>query len=173
MNATSLNLKTPRLQLRKVELSDGPFFLRLLNEPSWLQGIGDRGIRSIADAETYIRNSIWTQYEAHGFGMYVLQRGSGDECIGICGLVRRDFLSAPDLGFALLPEWVGQGYASEAALHVMSHARSQWHIERLFAIVKRENKRSLGMLQRLGFTFERPCVTPQGAELELYAATLG
>ena len=173
MNATSLNLITPRLQLRKVELSDGPFFLRLLNEPSWLQGIGDRGIRSIADAETYIRNNIWTQYETHGFGMYGVQLNSAAECIGICGLVRRDFLPAPDLGFALLPEWVGRGYAAEAARHVMSHAHSQWHIERLFAIVNQNNNRSLGTLQRLGFTFERPCVTPQGAQLELYAATLG
>ncbi|HEY4211317.1 MAG TPA: GNAT family N-acetyltransferase [Steroidobacteraceae bacterium] len=173
MISTADILGTPRLQLRKVELSDGPFFLRLLNEPSWVENIGDRGVRSIEDAEGYIKLRIWAQYDAHGYGMYVVQRKADHECIGLCGLVRRDDLPAPDLGFALLAEWEGQGYATEAARHVMSHAHSQWHIERLLAIVKSSNRRSLGLLQRLGFSFERPYSTPQGEEIELYAITLG
>ncbi len=173
MNAASYEFETPRLQLRKVDLSDGPFFLRLLNEPSWLQNIGDRGIRSIADAEAYIRTRILAQYAAHGYGMYVIQRKPEAERIGLCGLVRRDFLPDPDLGFALLPEWAGQGYASEAARCVMSHAHSQWHIERLLAIANRDNSRSLAVLGRLGFAFERLYSTPEGAELELHAVTLG
>ena len=173
MNATSYELETPRLQLRKVDLSDGPFFLRLLNEPSWLQNIGDRGIRSIADAEAYIRTRILAHYAAHGYGMYVIQRKPQAESIGLCGLVRREFLSGPDLGFALLPEWEGQGYATESARCVMSHAHAQWHIERLLAIAMPGNGRSLAVLSRLGFAFEQTHSTPDGAELELHAITLG
>jgi [ribosomal protein S5]-alanine N-acetyltransferase len=161
-------LETPRLRLRKAALADGSFFLRLLNEPSWLQNIGDRGVRSIEDAERYIRNNVWTPYQAHGFGMYTVELKSTCVPIGICGLVKRQFLAAPDLGFALLPDYVGCGYAVEAAGGVVLHARNELGITRLYAIAKRGNDRSLRLLGRLGFRYEGPCLTPQGEEVELY-----
>ena len=149
-------------------MSDGAFFFRLLNDPSWLENIGDRGIRSDADAENYIERAIWSQYQAHGYGMYVVQLKSTSSPIGVCGLIKRDFLSAPDLGFALLPDYVGQGYAFEAARGLMSHAKSELGIGRLYAIAKRGNGRSVRLLDRLGFRHEGPFVTPQEVTVELY-----
>jgi [ribosomal protein S5]-alanine N-acetyltransferase len=171
MHASSQALETPRLQLRKVALSDAAFFLGLLNEPSWRENIGDRGIRSIDDAERYIQNNIWGHYQAHGFGMYTVELKSTGLPIGICGLVKRDYLSSPDLGFALLPDYVGCGYAGEAAGRVLSHARDDLGIARLCAIAKRGNDRSARLLDRLGFRFQGPHLTPQGEEVELYATT--
>lgn len=157
-----------RVQLRKVELSDAPFFLRLLNEPSWISNIGDRGVRSAADAEAYIRDKIWAQYGAYGYGMYLVELTSTPAPIGICGLVRRAYLSAPDLGFALLPDYTGQGYATEAARSLISHVRGALGIGKLYAIAKRGNDRSTRVLDRLGFRHEGPCLTEQGVEVELY-----
>jgi len=165
-------LETRRLQLREVALSDAAFFLALLNDPSWLENIGDRGVRSEADAEAYIRTNIRGQYDAYGYGLYAVQPKSASLPIGICGLVRRDFLPAPDLGVALLPEWAGQGYASEAARAVMLHAKSTLGIQRLYAMVQRGNQRSVSLLERLGFRHEAPCATPQGTEVELYTLQL-
>jgi ribosomal-protein-alanine N-acetyltransferase len=165
-------LETPRLQVRKVALSDGSFFLRLLNDPSWLENIGDRGVHSDADAVNYIKNNIWAQYEAYGYGMYALQLKSTSSPIGLCGLVKRDFLSAPDLGFALLPDYLGQGFASEAARGLMLHAQSKLGIERLYAIARRANHRSVRLLERLGFHHEGPYVTPEGEQVELYGSSL-
>lgn len=159
------------MQLRKVALSDRSFFLRLLNEPSWLENIGDRGVRSIEDAERYIQNNIWSQYQSHGFGMYTVELKSAGLPIGLCGLVKREFLSAPDLGFALLPDYVGCGYAAEAAGSVLLHARNELGITRLYAIVKPGNARSVRLLDRLGFRYEGPQLTPQGETVELYVAT--
>lgn len=164
-------LETPRLQLRHVALADDCFFFRLLNEPSWLENIGDRGIRSQADAEGYIRNTVLVHYQIYGYGMYVVQLKSTTQPIGICGLVQRDFLCAPDLGFALLPDYVGQGYASEAARVLLQHARNNLGIGQLYAIAKRDNRRSISLLDRLGFSRAGPCLTPQGEQLELYVAT--
>jgi RimJ/RimL family protein N-acetyltransferase len=169
MNAPAQILETPRLTLREAALSDSSFVRRLLNEPSWLENIGDRGVRSDADAEHYIRNNIWLPYQTNGYGMYVVQLKSPALPIGMCGLVKRDFLSAPDLGFALLPDYVGQGYASEAAHAVVLHATQGLGIKRLYAIVKRDNHRSIRLLARLGFHPQGPCVTPEGEELDLYA----
>lgn len=164
-------LETPRLQLRKAVLSDRSFFCRLLNEPSWIEHIGDRGVRCDADAEVYIRNSIWTQYRARGHGLYVVQLKPAGVPIGICGLIRREFLSVPDLGFALLPEYVGHGYALEAAGGVMSHVKGTLGIERLYAIVRPGNERSVRVLERLGFRLQGPLSTPRGEVVELYATT--
>ena len=161
-------LQTPRLELRAAASSDRSFFLQLLNDPAWLENIGDRGIRSEADAEGYIRSSIWAQYDAFGYGMYLVQLKGTMLPVGICGLVKRDFLGAPDLGFALLPEHVGHGYADEATRGLIAHAKSRWAIGQLYAIVKAANERSVRLLQRLGFEYERPYVLPQGGNIELY-----
>lgn len=161
-------LETQRLRLRQAESSDAGFFLALLNDPAWLENIGDRGVRSREDAERYIRDTIRAPYEALGYGMYVVQLKSTAIPIGICGLVKRDFLSGPDLGVALLPAFIRQGYASEAARSVMLHAQGTLGIRQLYAIVKRTNQRSVRLLERLGFRSAGRCPTPQALEVELY-----
>ncbi|HXY96914.1 MAG TPA: GNAT family N-acetyltransferase [Steroidobacteraceae bacterium] len=161
-------LTTARLELRPATLEDAAFFLRLLNEPSWLENIGDRGVRTLADAEGYIRNNIWVPYQAHGFGLHTVLLKSSPLPIGLCGLLKRDFLAAPDLGFALLPEFCGLGLATEAARAVLSHAQAGLGIGRLYAIVKPGNQRSVRLLEQLGFRHEGPCQIPQGDEVELF-----
>jgi [ribosomal protein S5]-alanine N-acetyltransferase len=171
MDVPTKTLETPRLMLREVALSDSSFVRRLLNDPSWLENIGDRGVRSDADAERYIRNNIWLPCQTHGYGMFVVQLKSPPLPIGMCGLVKREFLSAPDLGFALLPDHVGQGYACEAAHAVVLHAKQTLGIARLYAIVKRDNHRSVSLLLRLGFRAQGPYALPQGEGIDLYAST--
>jgi [ribosomal protein S5]-alanine N-acetyltransferase len=162
-------LATQRLKLRPVALTDAPFLVALLNDPAWLKYIGDRGVRTVADAERYIEARIWSQYETHGFGMYVVELCQAAQRIGTCGLVRREFLAGPDLGVALLPDWVGQGYATEAARAVIGHAEETLRVEALYAIVKSANTRSIGMLERLGFSDQGPfAVPPEGTAVELY-----
>jgi RimJ/RimL family protein N-acetyltransferase len=168
----SLIAETPRLTLRRLKLSDGDFIHRLLNEPSWLEHIGDRGVRSVAEAVRYIRNRIWAPYRIWGYGLYLVQRKTDGVPLGLCGLVQREFLHFPDLGFALLPEHVGQGYAAEAAHSVIESARSRWGITQLYAITRLENARSLRLLGRLGFSRERCCALPNGEQAELYVRSL-
>jgi ribosomal-protein-alanine N-acetyltransferase len=164
-------LQTARLELRPVALTDRAFIFRLVNEPSWIANIGDRGVRSEDDAENYIRHNIWRQYDAHGFGLYAVQLRAAGAPIGLCGLIKRDYLNAPDLGFALLPEYVGYGYAAEAADALLSHATAVWKIEQLHAIVNADNQRSLTLLHRLGFRKHGTCTPPEGHEIDLYAWT--
>ena len=171
MDPRSPVLETARLKLRAAALSDAQFFLALLNDPSWLANIGDRGVRSGSDAERYIRDTVQAPYQALGYGMYVVQLKSTGLPIGVCGLVKRDFLPAPDLGFALLPGFVGFGYASEAAHAVVGHAQGALGIGQLYAIVKRGNQRSEKLLGALGFDRQGPCPIPDGTEVDLYVTT--
>ena len=115
-------LETDRLRLRKLLLDDAEFVLRLLNEPSFIQNIGDRGVRTIDDARAYILKGPIASYEKFGFGLWMVETRPTGVPIGICGLLKRDVLEDVDIGYALLPEFCSQGYALESASAVMSYA---------------------------------------------------
>ena len=162
-------MTTARLTLREITTADAPFILALTNEPSFIEHIGDRGLRTIADAERYIETSHWTQYATHGFGLWLVQLRDTGEPIGICGLLKRDSLPAPDIGFAFMPAYWSQGYAFEAASFVKALARDRFKAAQLLAIVNPLNAPSIRLLTRLGLTFERMVrLTPTASEIALY-----
>lgn len=165
--------ETSRLVLRHLNPADAVFFCRLVNEPSWLQNIGDRGVRTPEDAEEYIRTRYMEAYRTLGFGMYLVESKAGAQPMGLCGLVKREALPDLDLGFALLPEFWGQGYAREAAAAVMDLARTSLGLSRLLAITSLGNHASGSLLEKLGFRFEGIVRLPPGEEeLKLFSAEL-
>ena len=121
MSPAPLELETARLKLREFSADDAAFVLRLLNEPSFIEFIGDRGVRTLTDAERYLRNGPMASYRHHGHGLLRVSLKDGDIPVGMCGLVKRDTLPAPDIGFALLPDFWGRGYVTEAAEAVLEH----------------------------------------------------
>ena len=150
-----MTLRTPRLVLRDLTPADAPFIQTLLNDPSFIRNIGDRRVRTIEDARAYIANGPAASYAAHGFGLYLVERNDSATPIGICGLLRRDALPDPDLGFAFLPAYWNQGYAFESASAVRHYARTELGIGRLLAITNPANAPSMRLLEKLGFRFER------------------
>lgn len=162
-------LETDRLVLRRMSADDADFMLGLLNDPSWLRFIGDRGVRTREDARAYILKGPIDMYERLGFGIYLTELKEGGVPIGICGLVKRDFLEDVDIGFALLPGFWGQGYAYEAASAVMEHAREALGLKRLVAITNPENHSSIRLLEKLGLKFDRMIrTTADGPEIRLF-----
>ena len=164
-----MTLETPRLRLRDLAPADAAFMLTLLNEPSFVENIGDRDVRTLADARTYIENGPIASYARHGFGLYLVELRASAAPIGICGLLRRDTLPDPDLGFAFLPAYWKQGYAFESAAAVRDYARAELGLGRLLAITNPTNAGSIRLLERLGFRFERMARMGDGQpELRLF-----
>ena len=149
-----MTLVTARLRLRELTVADAPFILRLLNEPSFIENIGDRGVRTVEDARVYIENGPVASYIRFGFGLYLVELSLSGEPIGICGILQRDALPDPDLGFAFLPAYWGQGFAFEAAAEVRRYARTELGVGRLLAITNPQNDPSIRLLEKLGFRFE-------------------
>jgi RimJ/RimL family protein N-acetyltransferase len=142
-----------------------------LNEPSWLQYIGDKGIKTLSDAERYIEDGPVAMYAQLGFGLYLVELAASGESVGMCGLIKRDTLEDVDLGFAFLSRFRGNGYAYEAAAAVMSYAKISLGIDRIVAITTPDNQASIRLLRKLGFTLERLITaTAAGQDLELYSA---
>jgi RimJ/RimL family protein N-acetyltransferase len=166
-------VETPRLILRRLTLDDAGFILRLLNEPSFLEFIGDKGVRTLDDACDYMLKGPIGSYEEFGFGLYRVELKEQATPVGMCGLVKRETLSDVDVGFAFLPEFWSKGYAIESASAVLELARTNLRLTRLVGIARPDNHASIRVLEKLGMKFEqRIRVMPDGPEDVLYGVNL-
>lgn len=151
----AIALDTPRLRLREFDIeADAAAVLQLLNEPSFHEFIGDRGVRTLDDARRYLREGPVASCRTHGHGLLRLGLDADDTFIGMCGLVRRDTLPLPDLGFALLPAHWGRGYVQEASAAVLEHGRRTLGLAEVLAITSTHNQRSMKTLRTLGMALE-------------------
>lgn len=164
-------LQTERLTLRKLTIDDAPFLLKLLNEPSFIQNIGDKEVRTIDDARVYALNGPIASYKQHGFGLYLVALKGTGEPIGICGLVKRDLLPDADIGYAFLPAYWRKGYALEATTAIKQHAFTVLGHQQLLAIVNPENASSIRVLEKIGLKFKRMVrMTDDAPEICLYSS---
>ena len=163
-------LETDRLHLRQLSLDDADFILQLLNEPPFIQNIGDRGVRTQDDARSYILKGPVASYEKHGFGLWLVETKESGAPIGICGLIKREVLADVDVGYALLPQFWSQGYALEPASAVLSYARERLGLKRVLAVVNADNHSSIRLLEKIGFQYEKMVkLSADAPEIKLYA----
>ena len=166
-------LETDRLNLRWLSTDDAEFILELLNEPSFLRFIGDKGVRTLDDARDYILNGPADMYTRLGFGLYLTELKDGSVPIGICGLLKRDGLEDVDIGFAFLPKFWGRGYAYESAAAVMAYGKTVLGLNRIVAITSPDNYASGRLLEKLGLRFERMIYLSNDApQVRLFASDL-
>jgi RimJ/RimL family protein N-acetyltransferase len=166
-------LVTSRLVLRKLEFTDAAFVVQLLNEPSFLENIGDRGVRNEEDAHRYLREGPMAMYAKYGFGLWHASLKSEGTPIGMCGLLKRDTLPDADIGYAYLPAHWGQGYALEAAEATLRHGADRFGLPRVIGVVSPGNTGSIRVLEKIGMQFERMhSMDPGEPDVRLYSRML-
>ncbi len=166
-------LETERLLLRQLSTEDAGFILELLNEPSFIRNIGDRGVRTIEDANSYILNGPVASYAKNGFGLYLVKLKETNESIGMCGLIKRDTLEDVDIGYAFLPRFWSKGYAVELAQAVKEYAKNTIGLNRIVAIVDPENAGSIRVLEKIGLQFEKMVrLSEDDIHLKLFGANI-
>ena len=166
-------LETERLFLRQFSAADAEFILELLNEPSFIQNIGDRGVRTLADASSYILNGPVASYAKNGFGLCLVVLKETSESIGMCGLIKRDTLEDVDIGYAFLPKFWARGYAVESARAVKEYAKNVIGLKRIVAITDPLNEDSIRVLEKIGLQFEKMVrLSEDDIELKLFSIDL-
>ena len=166
-------ISTERLHLRVMRLDDAEFYLRLVNEPTFISNIRDKGIRTLDESRASIETGALVSQEKFGFSFYLVEDRTTHLPMGICGLTKRDSLDDVDLGYAFLPEFCGQGYAYEAALAVLTHTKNSLPIKQLAAITSPTNERSNRLLIKLGFIFQKTTLLAgDNTETRLYRLVL-
>jgi ribosomal-protein-alanine N-acetyltransferase len=162
-------LATARLTLRPLTPADAPFILELVNQPSWLRNIGERNVRSLEDAAGYIEKGPMASYARHGFGLWCAERTADQVPIGMCGLLKRDHLDIPDIGFAYLERYQGQGYGKEAAAATLAYAHGSLDLPRIAAVIDPANIPSIRIVEGLGMSYRGPILMPgDSREISFY-----
>jgi RimJ/RimL family protein N-acetyltransferase len=159
-------LETKRLIICEFQLKDADFILKLLNTPTWIEFIGDRGVHDLKDAEKYISEKLIKSYRSNGFGLYMVKL-KDETPIGMCGLVNRPTLKDVDIGFAMLPEYAGKGYGYESSKAILDWAKDELKLNRVVGITVMDNENSINLLEKLGLNFEKT-IDSDGEELCLF-----
>lgn len=148
-------ISSNRLHLSEFSLKDASFFFELVNDPDWIKYIGDRNIKTISDSEDYLKNKIIPSYKQFGFGFYVVRLKESNLPIGMCGLIKRDWMSYVEIGYAFLNKHRSKGYAIEASIATKKYAKEEIGISKIAALTDVDNEKSGNLLNRLGLEFER------------------
>lgn len=170
--STTIIFETARLTLRTLDANDAPFYLQLVNEPSFISNIRDKGIRTIAEAEHAIQTGHHEIQEKMGFSLYLVERKEDHAAIGLCGLVKRDDLPGIDIGYAYLPTYARQGYAYEANAGLLNYAHNALQLKELLAIVSPHNQASCNLLEKLGFQLQETIPWKEGGAVKLFKRLL-
>jgi len=158
-------LETDRLTLREFTIDDTDFIISLLNSPGWLEFIGDRHVKTEDQAKQYLLNGPIKSYQENGFGLSLVELKHNKTPIGMCGLLKRDYLEDPDIGFAFLPEGTGKGYAFEIVNATMNYAKDTLNMPRVLAITLPSNKSSIKLLEKAGLKFLKNTSSPTGTDV--------
>lgn len=157
-------LTTSQLEIVEITIEDAPFIFELLNTPSWIKFIGDRGIKTEEDAKNYILNKFIPGYSTWWFGFRLVRTKNDKTPVGICGLVKRDALEHIDIGFAFLPQFEGKGFGYESASAVMEYAKNTLNVKTIAGITNSDNKSSIALLEKLGLHFQKMILLPNETE---------
>lgn len=168
MTPHSYILETARLRLRRFTLNDGEFIITLLNSAGWLRFIGDRNVRTLEEARQYLENGPLKSYRTNGYGLSLVEKKDDGQAIGMCGLLKRDTLDSPDIGFAFLPDFNGKGYAFEITEATLTQAREKLGLPEIAAITSPDNLRSIRLLEKVGLTYQKK-ISFAGNEMLLYS----
>ena len=156
--------ETDRLFIRPTAANDAEFIYHLMNTPKWIEYIGDRNVHSIEKAKEYIEERMISQLNRLGYSNYTILKKEDNQKIGTCGLFDREGLEGIDIGFALLPEFEGNGFAFEASNRIKDAAFEEFGIARLSAITAKDNIGSQKLLEKLGLQLKGTTTLPNDNE---------
>lgn len=145
-------VETPRLYLRQFTLADTGYIYRLNSNPEVLKYLHERPLVSEKDAAGIIRTAILPQYK-NNLGRWAMFTKTGNEFLGWCGLKHRPELDEIDLGYRLMQEAWGKGYAAEAAKHCIDYGFEKLSLKEITGRAHIENHVSLHILQKIGMRY--------------------
>lgn len=144
-------ITTDRLIIKPLSENDNEFILDLVNTDGWIKFIGNKNIKTKADAIAYIQRINSNP----NIRYWTVKLNDSKNSIGLVTLIKRDYLEHNDIGFAFLPNFSNQGYAYEATNSVLTNLLKQNVFTTILAQTLPENIISIKLLKKLGLQFEK------------------
>jgi len=151
--AQSAMLESERLIFRKVTVDDFDDLAIMLRDPevmaAWEHTFSDEQIQKWIDGQI-------ARYQKEIVGYFAAICKDTGEFVGQMGLLWNDFgeLRALELGYMLKREYWDMGYATEGASALMRYAFSEIGLNKVYASIRPENKRSIRVAERTGMSAE-------------------
>lgn len=146
-----MEINTERLIIKDISGDEAKFYLELFNDPDWIKNINDKGLRTVEAVEDYIKNKVLKEFQNNGTGFFTIRLKNSKQPIGVSTLLFRDITQYYDVGYALMPNARGKGYAKEATLAMMEYTKLKLKAPYVYAITKTDNMPSINLLKTIGF----------------------
>ena len=146
-----MRLETPHLVVRSFTAGDVAAYAAVVADPKVMIYLGTGLPLDEAHAKAYIDKCIENE-RTLGFARYALDLRNTNEFIGFCGYALID--DCIDLGYRIASTHWGNGYAHEAAQAVIEYGFEHLGFQSIVAIAFSENRRSIRIIENLGFKFE-------------------
>ncbi|QDV61158.1 GNAT family N-acetyltransferase [Crateriforma conspicua] len=144
--------QTRRLLHRAFDLGDAEAFFRLNSDQDVMKFTGEPLLSSLKQASEAIE--CYTDFERYGFGRWACVEKQSGRVIGFCGLKYLPDLDEVDVGYRLMPEFWGRGFATEACAACLEFGFRILQLKEIIAMVMPANAASIGVVRKCGMRCE-------------------
>lgn len=160
MSDPNFYIETPRLYISYF-LPTSPkhcaFLVELYNSPLFLSTEGKTGIYNDVQARERIETRFLAEHKRNGYGTYLVSLKTtpetsfaGSKPVGSVSLMKGDTITAPDLGYSIIPEMNGKGYATESSKALLDYARKELGVTEVFGFFDANNAHSRRVMEKVG-----------------------
>jgi len=163
--------ETERLFVREFNMQDIESLQIILLNPEVMK-YSFRNISSIKDIENYIENCLYN-YKKYGFGQWAVVDKKSLQLIGVCGLNSgfNDDNNIMHINCRFAKPFWGKGFANEIVKKIIEYAQNQLKINKIYALIEPENLKSITLIKRLGFNYEKSSIYKK-RKLDFYFRSL-
>ena len=148
-------LSSGRIVLRRWRDDDRPLFAAMNADPRVMEFFANPLDRAQSDAMV---DRIEANFDKRGFSLWAIEVPGVAPFIGFAGLAVPDFAArftpCVEIGWRLMAEHWGRGYATEAARLALDHGFRTLGFPEIVAFTAVANQRSRAVMQRLGMRYD-------------------
>lgn len=166
-----INITTERLFLRPFQGDDFAKVHQLLSDPAVMRS-SLNGPYSKQKSLLFINQCILKSENNEPSLLAVIDK-KNNQLIGSCGFFPQKIqgIEELELGYRLLKDYWGQGFATEAAIAVKSYAFKEMRVTRLISLIEKGNTASVRVAEKSGFRLEKQMLYDGKMSVAIYAAT--
>jgi len=148
-----IKIETTRLIIREFEVKDANDVFEFASNKEVSKYTGEEAITEKSQALDIIKKTWFVDYAKYGYGRWAVIYKPDNKLIGFAGLKYLSDIDEVDIGYRFLPEYWGNGIATEASIEIMKYGFEVLNIERIIGIAMPENVASCKVLEKIGLKF--------------------
>lgn len=147
------NIKSERIQFRNFTKNDLKLIKSLYQSKAVMQNITNGIVFSDKRCQQQLELFLAHQLTDSKLGQWVAECKFTNKPIGIFLIKEFPNISEPGIGYSLLPEFWGMGFATEGSKELIKYFKGLNNNSKLCAITSLDHNASINVLEKIGFKF--------------------